>query len=705
MLNLVASRSSRSLSYPSQVLPRCYHVGKAGSVHTAIQRGLRKSNGQAFRGPAKDLPASDPREKYRAQHGIPKYEQNSMSNSDHGLGRKERKAPEDRGRGLGNSWEQRGKTRTSTSDTDFRIRLGKRLIAGKEQQDGGYAERPAHSGSSHHERDSKFSGRRDRHSDDGTWAFKASKEDNGRSGSYESRNSGYFDPRERGSDDGQRPLKARNEEYRRSSQPGRSYEEQGSKFSGGHQLVSDDTPRQFRDRKESFAMARDLRIRASERSRRDSGLSSIRPDTRTIREHPYSSRSSDRLSQSNEKGRYPSLSFRTRPSDSKFVDSSSTNGRLSDRHTNQFESKSFDRSAKHSNTSSVANTESDGPRLTKTTDNRIPLSIPYTTPASEFLYGTSVVEAALSSRREPRRKLYKLYIYNGENREDPDHDARLERLAKKNGVEVVRAGNEWLRVMDKMSGGRPHNGYILEASPLPRLPITSLGKLTTVEGQDGFEVSVDYQSREEAAVNGTSNFIKIPRIRSGRKPLVLLLDSIVDPGNLGAIIRTASFLGITAIAISSRNSAPFSPVALKASAGASEDITLFMVNKPAGFIVDSKSAGWKVFAAVAPAKKNDPAMPASLSTDQLEDPLSEDPCILMLGSEGEGLRWNLRSKADVDLYIAGSPQNHHVDSLNVSVAAGILCSSFLKRSKSKEIIPIRQEQIEDQRVLEAAKLF
>jgi 21S rRNA (GM2251-2'-O)-methyltransferase len=318
-------------------------------------------------------------------------------------------------------------------------------------------------------------------------------------------------------------------------------------------------------------------------------------------------------------------------------------------------------------------------------DARIPVSIPYTTPASEFLYGTSVVEAALSSRRVPRRKHYKLYIYNGENREGAsvERDAGLERLAKKNGVDVVRVSGDWLRVMDRMSGGRPHNGYILEASPLPRKPITSLGEFTSADGQSGFKIKLDHQSREEAAVNGTDDFIKCFNETPGRRPLVLLLDSIVDPGNLGGIIRTASFLGVTAIAVSTRSSASFTSVVLKASAGASENVTLFSVNKPAGFLVDSKAAGWKVYAAVAPSGRKDPDVPLSMTTDELADPLSKDPCILMLGGEGEGLRWNLRSKADVDLSIQGGGRSHNVDSLNVSVAAGILCSSFLRRSNAK----------------------
>jgi 21S rRNA (GM2251-2'-O)-methyltransferase len=679
--------------------------------------------------------ADDPREKYKVEHGIPNYEKPPRDDCGRGV---EKKTLHGGPQNFMNRWEKHGKMtpRGQTQAHGLRIRLGKKLIAGNEEQGGGYTENPARFERSYEDRGSRYSDRREQDSDNGPRLFNASK-------AYERSARPLRSFEERGS---KYPERRSFNGMRENERPGRNTGK-SSKYAERRERDFDDIPRQFRATKQPFERKRDSRGQTSERPGRDSGFSSAPPfapssdrqpygsgshdrpsessgsdlypslsfrkgsseskfgSTRSTGERSYDSRSHNRLSETDASDRYPSPSFRKGSSDSKFGDISSTDRRRSDRST--VEPKSFDRSSKYGDVSAAREEQipSSGPRFTQVAENRIPLSIPYTTPASEFLYGTSVVEAALSSRREPRRKLYKFYIYTGENREDPDQDARLERLAKRSGVVVIRAGNEWIRVMDKMSAGRPHNGYILEASPLPRLPVTSLGQLTTVDGQDGFEVSLDYQSREEAAVNGTSNFIKIPRSKHRMKPLVLLLDSIIDPGNLGGIIRTASFLGVTAIAISARNSASFTPVVLKASAGASEDVTLFVVNKPAGFVVDSKNAGWKVFAAVAPAKKHDPAMSASLSTDNLDGPLSKDPCILMLGSEGDGLRWNLRSKADVDLYIEGSRQSHNVDSLNVSVAAGILCNSFFQRSKPNEVAPIRQEQDEDKEVPKTGKLF
>ena len=303
----------------------------------------------------------------------------------------------------------------------------------------------------------------------------------------------------------------------------------------------------------------------------------------------------------------------------------------------------------------------------------VPLSMPYTTPASEFLYGTSVIEAALLSSR---RKLYKLYIYGGDNREVHTQDRRIRELALNRGVVVERVKGDWLRLMDRMSAGRPHNGYILEASPLPKLPVAGF---RAVEKRNGlFHVILDHQSREDEAINGTSPNIKYD-VGFPRFPFVLLLDGILDPGNLGAILRSAFFLGVDAVAISKRSSAPVSPVAIKASAGASETLPLVLVSQPGNFIDRCKSNNWKIYAAAAPTPSKRTGIGNYFSTSNLGSPVRNHPCLLILGGEGEGIHWNIQRKADFDVGINGPRLGQgKVDSLNVSVAAGLLCEAFLR---------------------------
>ena len=623
------------LPQPPSDLLRSYHAGRAGSVNTAIQRGLRKSKGIGFRGPTKPR-SDDPREIYRVRTGL-HADDFATAGADPTTKRKEAHSGALNDRlTRSNSRSSRGRTGlhgrgTSLSgrpiqseailrpeeykDSEIRGRFGEKLTPRiRKFEQGG-----SRSGRGIYRKSTSETGHDDHTHDRPTWPdyYSGSQEASSKN-AYPSLS---FRHRTPGSRTGENSL-------------------------GEFGMMQSDL----------FA------ARAAERAGRLGNENLICKPSDIFR--------SGRRGRSRE------------PMEEHFIRGTVGNyGRgLSERRVNmshrentEAEQPDGKRHNRHSSSSS---------QVLQVFDKHLPLSVPYTTPASEFLYGTSVVEAAIISRRSPKRKLYKLYIYTGENREDAERDSRLERLARKNGIQVLRVGSEWIRLMDKMSSGRPHNGYILEASPLPRLPVTHLGEFRSNDSQEGFEVSVDHQSKEEAAVNGTNSFIQTVSYPRGRKPLVLLLDSIVDPGNIGGIIRTASFLGVTAVAISTRNSASFTPVVLKASAGASENITLFSVNKPAGFIVDSKTAGWRVYAAVAPSKRNDPSMPASLSTDDLADPLSQAPCILMLGSEGEGLRWNLRSKADVDLYIQGSGQSFSVDSLNVSVATGILCHAFLSSKGS-----------------------
>ena len=83
-----------------------------------------------------------------------------------------------------------------------------------------------------------------------------------------------------------------------------------------------------------------------------------------------------------------------------------------------------------------------------------PSGIPYTTSASEFLFGTSVVMAAL---KFSRRKLYKMYVYTSENRSPDSQDGAVRKLALAQGIEVINVTGTWLQLLDRMSDGRPHN--------------------------------------------------------------------------------------------------------------------------------------------------------------------------------------------------------------------------------------------------------
>ena len=134
--------------------------------------------------------------------------------------------------------------------------------------------------------------------------------------------------------------------------------------------------------------------------------------------------------------------------------------------------------------------------------------------------------------------------------------------------------------------------------------------------------------------------------------------------------------------MSERNCAPLSPVTLKASAGASESIRLLSISQPQRFVEESQKNGWKFFAAAAPTEpvEKHRRQQMYISTSSLQCPPRTNPCVLMLGGEGEGLRQILRRKADYIVGVEGQRIGQGgVDSLNVSVAAGVLCEAFLRQ--------------------------
>ncbi|CAI7615183.1 unnamed protein product [Penicillium bialowiezense] len=323
---------------------------------------------------------------------------------------------------------------------------------------------------------------------------------------------------------------------------------------------------------------------------------------------------------------------------------------------------------------------------------KVPDTIPYTTPASEFIYGTSAVEAAL---RCSRRQIYKLYVYQGAEEELSAAKITIRKLALSKNIAVKMAFGGWDRLMDKMSAGRPHNGCILEASPLPKLPVRAFHAVPSIS-EEYFRAELAPQSREEAAVNGTDDRIPIhhpsppPREdQPHRYPVALLLDGVVDPGNMGAIIRSSYFLGIDAIVLAGRNSAPLSPVTIKASAGAAENMHILHVKNEIDFIQRSQENGWRFYAADAPGPDSVFLDHIPAEGDQGGDklPVATGPSVVMMGSEGSGLSSHIKSHANATVSIPGARHSPglgvtsdpaRIDSLNVSVAAALLMEKFLR---------------------------
>ncbi|KAI0574904.1 RNA methyltransferase [Pyrenophora tritici-repentis] len=327
--------------------------------------------------------------------------------------------------------------------------------------------------------------------------------------------------------------------------------------------------------------------------------------------------------------------------------------------------------------------EGDSTRFDKPKSVRGPESLPYTTAASEFIYGTRSVLAAIKANR---RKFYKLYIH-ARGMENSQAIKSTIRSLKLFHI-TTEVGDEYMRAMDKASNGRPHNGLILEASPPPVLPIT---QLTAASIEDGaFNLSLDRQSAEDEAINGTQELYEY-KSDGWRYPLILYIDGVVDEGNLGAIARSAYVLGVDAIVTPTHHTAEWSPIAIKASSGAAEAMPLFRVKEPEQFFQSSSQVGWRIYASDAVPLSTQDGQHVVYSLSQRysplpadHSPLAEHPTILMMGSEHSGVKKHLAKMAH---YKVGIPHGRSVDevgvdSFNVSVAAGILCYQMMQRPQS-----------------------
>ncbi len=148
------------------------------------------------------------------------------------------------------------------------------------------------------------------------------------------------------------------------------------------------------------------------------------------------------------------------------------------------------------------------------------------------------------------------------------------------------------------------------------------------------------------------------------EPLIVALDEVTDPQNLGAIARTAECAGATGLVIPERRSADVTAAVCKASAGAVEHLPIARVRNLADFLAEAKEAGSWCYGAAAGAETPYTA------------PDYSGGVVLVLGAEGRGLRPRVAAACDalVSLPILG-----RIESLNVSAAAAVLLYAILQK--------------------------
>lgn len=232
---------------------------------------------------------------------------------------------------------------------------------------------------------------------------------------------------------------------------------------------------------------------------------------------------------------------------------------------------------------------------------------------SDYIVGRNAVREALRSGRTIQR----LFITNDKVQGSLQE---IIGLAKDKGIELRRVDDKQL---SKYADGVVHQGVVALAAP------------------------VKFADLGEVLQNWSSD----------KAPLLILLDGIEDPHNMGAIIRTAECCGATAVLIPKRHTAPINATVAKTSAGALESIPLVQVGNVAQTIEELKKQGFWVLGAHMEGQQ-------TLYQADLTSPL-----VLVIGNEGKGLSRLTKERCD---FLVTIPMYGHINSLNASVAAAIL---------------------------------
>lgn len=230
-----------------------------------------------------------------------------------------------------------------------------------------------------------------------------------------------------------------------------------------------------------------------------------------------------------------------------------------------------------------------------------------------FVCGVHPVEETLDVL--PKTILGESRLWIAESRSQTDIQAILSSAAQKH-VPVMSCA---MSALDEKTGETRHQGVLLEVRAFP------------------------YSDLDEVLSQASS------------KPLLVVLDQIQDPHNLGAIIRSAAAFGATAVVIPKDRAAQVTPVALKTSAGQAWRVPICRVTNLAQTLRSLKDEGYFVCG-------------ADIEGAPLHTLDFDRPCVIVMGSEGDGMRRLTRTFCDA---FARIDMAKGVESLNVSVAAAI----------------------------------
>jgi len=234
--------------------------------------------------------------------------------------------------------------------------------------------------------------------------------------------------------------------------------------------------------------------------------------------------------------------------------------------------------------------------------------------SEHFVYGLHAVSALLDN---PHRTIYKIFI--GHER----GDKRLQDIINKAQKASISIETLAMQKMNQRFADYNHQGIVAQASALP-------------EYNDGH---------------------LIPLLEASKSPaLILILDGVTDPHNLGACLRSADATGVDFVVIPKDRSASITPVVCKVACGAAESIPLVRVTNLARAMDTLKEQGVWIYGAAGEAQ-------ASIYQTDCSGAMA-----IAMGAEGEGLRRLTREHCDG---LFSLPMLGTVESLNVSVATGV----------------------------------